>query len=98
MPVELARAADGSVHIKGRLTFDSVNEALSASQGLFAGKKSLVIDLKGVEATDSAGLALLVEWVGEAKRGGCKLRLSHVPKQALALARISEVQKLLPTR
>jgi len=98
MPAEFARAADGSIHIKGQLTFDSVNAALAAGQGMFARKKRLVIDLKGVEATDSAGLALLVEWVGEAKRAGCKLKLSHVPKQALALARISEVEKLLPLR
>lgn len=97
MPAQFARSGD-AVHIKGRLTFDSASEALAASQGLFAGKKKLTLDLAGVEATDSAGLALLVEWIGEAKRTGCKLKLSHVPKQALALARISEVEKLLPMR
>ena len=97
MPVQFARSGE-AVHIKGQLTFATANEALAASQGLFVRKKKLTLDLAGVEATDSAGLALLVEWIGEAKRAGCKLKLSHVPKQALALARISEVQKLLPMR
>src|SRR5262249_36539516 len=97
MPVQFGRSGD-TVQVKGRLTFDSAGEALAASQGLFSRKKKLTLDLAGVEATDSAGLALLVEWVGEAKRAGCKLKFSHVPKQALALARISEVEKLLPLR
>lgn len=97
MPVQLGLTGE-TVKVMGPLTFATATEALAASQGLFAGKKKLTLDLAGVEATDSAGLALLVEWVSAAKHAGCKLKLSHVPKQALALARISEVEKLLPLR
>ena len=97
MPVQFGRSGE-TVKVKGELTFATASEALAASQGLFTRKKKLTLDLEGVEATDSAGLALLVEWVGEARRSGCKLKLSHVPKQALALARISEVERLLPLR
>jgi phospholipid transport system transporter-binding protein len=86
----------GRFRLAGHLGFDTAHYALSHSHGLFADHKKIQLDLSGVESTDSAGLALLVEWTGWARREKRKLSFSHVPKQALALAKISEVDKLLP--
>ena len=88
--------ARGHFRVSGRLGFETAAEALEASRGLFSEHPQLVMDLGGVTGTDSAGLALLVEWIACAKRAGCKLTFRHIPEQALALARISEVDKLLP--
>jgi phospholipid transport system transporter-binding protein len=86
----------GRFRLAGHLGFDTAHYALSHSHGLFAGRKRIQVDLSGVESTDSAGLALLVEWTGWARREKCKLTFTHVPRQAMALAKISEVDKLLP--
>ena len=94
--VAFEAAGPGRYRVTGPLHFDTVAEALEASRDLFGEHKEVELDLKGVESTDSAGLALLVEWAGQAQREGRHLVFRHLPAQALALARISEVDKLLP--
>lgn len=86
----------GRFRIQGKMDFESVPSALDESMRLFADQTSIELDFSEVSAADSAGLALLVEWVGWAKRQRCKLRFLNLPKQALALARISDVEKMLP--
>lgn len=86
----------GHFRVKGRLQFDTVGAALTAGEELFKDHRDIELDLSGVEATDSAGLALLVELAGWARRDGRALAYRHVPKQVLALAHISEVDKLIP--
>jgi phospholipid transport system transporter-binding protein len=54
-----------------------------------------VIDLAGVTASDSAGLALLIEWLSVAKSAGRSLRFENIPSQLQQLARLSEVEELL---
>ena len=98
MPVvNFEATAPGRYRVTGSLQFDTVAEALQASRAIFDEHKQIELDLEGVESTDSAGLALLVEWVGLAHRESRSLVFRHLPKQALALAHISEVEKLLPT-
>lgn len=89
--------APGRFRLSGELVFATVSGALEQSQALFAGHDPVDIDLARVTATDSAGLALLVEWAAWARRERRRLRLRNLPKQAEALARISEVDKILPT-
>ncbi|HEY1772748.1 MAG TPA: STAS domain-containing protein [Gammaproteobacteria bacterium] len=86
----------GRFKLTGHLGFDTAHYALHHSRSLFADHKRIQLDLSGVSSTDSAGLALLVEWTGWARREKRKLTLTHVPKQAMALAKISEVDELLP--
>lgn len=87
----------GRYRVTGPLRFDTVAEALETSRALFGEHQQIELDLQGVEGTDSAGLALLVEWTGLAHRGQRNIRFHHIPAQAMALARISEVDKLLPS-
>jgi len=95
--VDFEALQDGRFRVTGPLNFDTVSEALEKSRGLFAAHSRVQLDLAGVEGTDSAGLALLVEWAAWARRESRSIVFRQVPEQALALARISEVDKLLPT-
>jgi phospholipid transport system transporter-binding protein len=56
----------------------------------------LCIDLKAVSRCDSAGLALLVAWLRAAKRRQLTLVYRHLPEQLLQIARVTEVDHLLP--
>ncbi|HEX4300621.1 MAG TPA: STAS domain-containing protein [Gammaproteobacteria bacterium] len=94
--LEFEDLGGGRFRLTGHLGFDTANYALSHSHGLFADHKRIQLDLSGIGSTDSAGLALLIEWTGWARREKRKLTFTHVPEQALALAKISEVDKLLP--
>ncbi|HEV7985858.1 MAG TPA: STAS domain-containing protein [Steroidobacteraceae bacterium] len=55
----------------------------------------LQFDLQPVTATDSAGLALLVNWLAAARARQCTLRYVQPPEALLALARLSDVESLL---
>ena len=94
--LEIVSSGKGRIRLNGVLGFDTVAGALQRSEELFDDHPRIEIDLGGVENTDSAGLALLVEWAAWARREGRKLVLNNVPSQALALARISEIDRILP--
>lgn len=89
--------ADGVVRVSGDLTFATVTALWRDSQPLLgAGGARLQIDLAGVGHADSAGLALLVEWLRNARTAGVELVFQAVPAQLLAIASASGVDRLLP--
>jgi phospholipid transport system transporter-binding protein len=91
----LERRADGSFVVRGDLSFETVPDLWKESQQAFRAASSLVIDLGEVGVADSAGLALLLEWLHLSRQGGAQLRYAHVPEGLRALARIAEVEDLL---
>jgi phospholipid transport system transporter-binding protein len=64
------------------------------SEAIVAGHAA-VIDLGAITSSDSAGLALLIEWLSVAKGAGRALRYENVPTQLHQLARLSEVDPLM---
>lgn len=94
--VELQETSKGKVSLTGVLSFSSVNQALEAMQPLLDSRSSLLIDLSGVERADSAGLALLVEWISRAEQKGVQLSYCEIPQQMLAIARVSGLDTVLP--
>ena len=81
--------------VTGSLQFMSVTALLSVGVDAIDGGRAAVIDLSGVTSGDSAGLALLIEWLSVAKAAGRSLRYENVPTQLQQLARLSEVEDLL---
>lgn len=92
---QLQENENGRIHVSGELTFETA-PALSASIAeIFEAGKNLIIDFQEVGRTDSAGLALLIEWRREAAHRQCELGFENVPQQLLALAHVSGVAGLL---
>jgi phospholipid transport system transporter-binding protein len=79
----------------GSLLFTTVIALLPVGVEAIAGGHATVVDLKGVVASDSSGLALLIEWLSAAKNANRTLRYENVPVQVQQLARLSEVEELL---
>jgi len=92
---ELAELGGGRFAVRGALGFTTAKEILAASKPAFAEHAVLKIDLSGVTQSDSAGLALLLEWINWAKHYRREIRYFDIPKPILAIARISEVTDLL---
>lgn len=87
--------ADGRAIVRGALTFRTVSLLLEAGTGFIAGGSPKRIDLREVDAADSAGLALLVEWLSLSSVSGGSLLYENMPAIVLQLARLSEVESLL---
>jgi phospholipid transport system transporter-binding protein len=93
----LTAASDGALSASGPLTFAAARAARQQGLRALAGalRQELKIDCAQVTAADSAGLAVLLDWLAAAKRLGRSLHFAHLPEGLLALARISDVEQLL---
>jgi phospholipid transport system transporter-binding protein len=87
--------ADGRASLSGELRFDSVGALLDVGDRVIREGHLAIIDLAGVSAGDSAGLALLIEWLSVARAIQRPLRYENIPSQLQQLARLSEVEELL---
>ncbi len=81
--------------IAGVLDFGTVGALLETGSVAILAGQAAFIDLGGVTATDSAGLALLLEWLSVARDAKRSLRYENVPIQLQQLARLSEVEELI---
>lgn len=81
--------------VNGSLHFTTVSALLPAGADAIDNGRAAVIDLAQVTASDSSGLALLIEWLSVAKGAKRTLRFENIPSQLQQLARLSEVEELL---
>lgn len=84
----------------GVLDFDTVARLAVEGEVLLRtaaarGQTSLVIDLAAVERANSAGLALLLEWLQMAQARGLSLSYAHLPDSLGRLAAVSNLDDLL---
>lgn len=92
----LEKNDEGMIGVSGTLRFGLVTDLLKSSQQFFVGQDDLVFNLGRVEKTDSAGLALLVEWMVMAEESGQTISFQEIPKQMLDIARVSGIDEILP--
>jgi len=86
---------DGRFSLSGELTFDTAEKILRASEEIFEAHTQLEVDLSKVTDSDSAGLALLLEWVTWANHSVREIRFTSIPERINAIARTTEVEHLL---
>jgi len=80
--------------LTGDLTFTTVPGLFENNTPKFAGS-TLTIDLGTVQRTDSAGLALLLEWVRLGEQQNTKVVLAHVPAQLRSMIQVGGLEELL---
>jgi phospholipid transport system transporter-binding protein len=91
----LVSAGEDRFKLEGELGFPTVMGLLEESEAAFGEAKEITLDLSGVTRINSAGIALLVEWVARARHAERKLHFVNLPEEALAIARICNVEPLL---
>jgi phospholipid transport system transporter-binding protein len=93
--VEIVQSSPGSMAVKGVLTFETASSAHAAGLRIIeAGAEDLQVNCAGVTDADSAGLVVLLDWLGCARRRGRGLRFEQVPERIVAVARISEIEQV----
>jgi len=60
-----------------------------------AAAREITIDLSSVPSADSAGLALLVDWLARARASDKVLRYVEPPAALRSLAQLSDVERLI---
>ncbi len=83
--------------LSGELTMQTVPAVARNSQALINTMHGDVkINLARVKRADSAGLALLIDWLRTAQQKKFKLEFEHLPEQLMQIAKLSELHELLP--
>ncbi len=81
--------------VSGELNFDTIVVLLKHSLPLLAKYPFIVIDLSKVTNSNSAGLALLLEWLKYGKRENKGVTFTGIPSQLRSIASVAGVDFLL---
>ena len=94
---ELLEQGEGRFALRGVLDFSSVGGLLGEGITAFGAHRRVVLDLQGVTRSNSAALALLLEWLDIGRARGFELSFVNLPDSLLAIARMSNADALLPS-
>lgn len=83
----------GHFAVDGDLTFSTIDQQTVKSVAFLSSSKHITIDLLGVVSTDSAGLALMIEWIKYTRHHRTQLSFKNIPEQLLNLAKLSGLDK-----
>ena len=95
---EIQQGSDGIFRVAGPVVMATAGELLNTSRTLFAESGDLQIDLSGVTKVDSAALALLIEWLRQARRQKHSIRIEGIPDKLLSIARLTGVEEIILTQ
>jgi phospholipid transport system transporter-binding protein len=95
--VSIGESTAGRVVVTGELTFGTAREARKIGLLVLESSRAdrIVIDCSAVTRADSAGLAVLLDWLAWGRRRSKPLSLQNLPASLIAIARISEVDGFL---
>jgi phospholipid transport system transporter-binding protein len=95
--IGISEPAAGRIVVTGELTFATARDARQLGVLVLDSSRAtrLIIDCSGVTKADSAGLAVLLDWLAWGRRKSREISLENVPPSLVAIARISEVDGLL---
>ncbi|CAH9019576.1 lipid asymmetry maintenance protein MlaB [Candidatus Nitrosacidococcus sp. I8] len=96
MSYKIETTSTKNFKIMGVLTFDTVISAGEEGIDLFESVSDIQVDLQEVTHTDSAGLALLISWVRYARLQNKSLQFLNASEQILALAKVSNLDQIIP--
>ncbi len=86
-----------AARVSGALTFQTAQDYLADSRSWLSGQQgTATIDLSGVSRVDSAGIALLLEWLRLARERGRDVHFTGVPDQVRHLIQVNGLARILP--
>jgi phospholipid transport system transporter-binding protein len=93
---ELREAGAGRLTLRGSLDFDSVAPLRPQLRAYLQPGASIIINLKRVGQCNSAGLALLLQWVEDARRQGSSIAFRQIPPSLREITDLYHLATLLP--
>lgn len=80
--------------VTGDLTFSTIGKDAVKSMDFLTTAKEVTLDLSQVGLTDSAGLALIIEWIKHARGKRIHAVFKNIPEQLHNLAKLSGFDKI----
>jgi phospholipid transport system transporter-binding protein len=95
--ISISESSAGRVVVTGELTFGTAREARKIGILVLESSRAdrIVVECYAVTRADSAGLAVLLDWLAWGRRRSKPLSLQNLPASLIAIARISEVDGFL---
>jgi phospholipid transport system transporter-binding protein len=95
--IEVREVSPGHIALHGILEYETARKAHEQGLALIAASREarLEVDCSQISRADSAALAVLIDWMAEARARRLRLCVMNVPPHLRAIARISEVEELL---
>lgn len=93
MKLELAVEKDYCV-VKGSFTRDYISVIMPAGEGFIDSSVNPVFDLCGTTEIDSAGVALLVYYLGVASNKKKKVTFNNIPQTTRSIIELSGLEEL----
>jgi phospholipid transport system transporter-binding protein len=84
---------DGLVKLDGVLDLSSVNSLKKQTISLFNGPSEIQFDLSAVVKSNSAALALLLEWLKLAEKNRKTLSFINIPEHLREMARVYGIEQ-----
>lgn len=86
------KQTDNNYIVEGELSFFSLNKTNIANYDFINSTAAISLDLSAVTVADSAGLALIIDWIKYGKQNNTKLTFKNIPQQLLTLAELSNIE------
>lgn len=87
--LNIIKENSGNFVVDGDLTFATIDKQTLQSFAFLKAAQEVTIDLGRVSSTDSAGLALMIEWIKYARQHRTQLTFKNIPEQLRSLAKLS---------
>jgi len=87
--LNIIKENNGHFVIDGDLTFATIDKQTLKSFSFLKAAKEITINLSRVSNTDSAVLALMIEWIKYSRQNRTQLSFKNIPEQLLNLAKLS---------
>lgn len=91
----LTAAGAGRFRLAGPLVSETIETLLAAGAATLPASGDVCVDLAEVTRVDSAGLALLLDWLATVRGRGDRFEVLHMPARLRAIAEICDVEDLL---
>lgn len=79
--------------VEGAMNFSEISKKTLKSCCFSAEREAVCVDLGKVTSVDSAGLALMIEWIKQCRQNNCEITFKNIPEQVFALAKLSGLDK-----
>ena len=93
---QLKQAGDGRLTLSGVLDFDTVASLRPLLRRYLRPGEALSVNLKRVGHCNSAGLALLLQWVEDARGQGSTIQYRNLPHSLTEIADLYNLKSLIP--
>ena len=90
-----AAATVQAFDINGDMTFERASKVFDSINMATLDHSEITINLAAVEQSDSAALAIMLEWTNQARKNRKTVRFSNVPNQLMRLIELTRLEKIL---